>query len=136
MVNIMNHELSKLVLWLKSNRLSLNIKKTKFMVFSNKPIILANSSIKICNESIEQVQFIKFLGVIIDCKLKFEHHVKYVKGKVSKAIGLLCKTRKYLSKSCLVTLYYTFLFPYLNYCIEVWGSAAQFNINTLTVLQK
>ena len=67
MVNIMNHELSKLVLWLKSNRLSLNIKKTKFMVFSNKPILLANASIKICNDSIEQVQFIKFLGVIIDC---------------------------------------------------------------------
>ena len=136
MVEIMNCELAKLVLWLKSNRLSLNIKKTKFMVFSNRPLMLDDLIVTICNERIEQVTYIKFLGVIIDSKLTWEFHIKYVKGKISKAIGLLCKVRRYLTKSCLVTLYYTFLFPYLNYCIEVFGSAAQYHINSLVVLQK
>ena len=136
MINIMNLELAKLVIWLKANRLSLNIKKTKFMVFSNKPVLLYDHCVMICNQSIENVQYIKFLGVFIDRKLTWEHHIKYVKGKIAKAIGLLCRVRKYLNKSCLLTLYYTFLFPYLNYCIEVWGCAAQYHINSLITLQK
>ena len=136
MVATMNIELSKLVQWLKVNRLSLNISKTKFMVFEKTTRIKEKLTVTICNQDIEQVQSIKFLGVVIDSKLSWEYHIKYINQKISKAIGLLRKVRRYLNKSCLVTLYYTFLFPYLNYCIEVWGSAAQYHINSLIVLQK
>ena len=36
LVHMMNNELSKITDWLECNRLSLNIKKTKFMIFSSK----------------------------------------------------------------------------------------------------
>ena len=43
LVNTVNTELSKIVLWLEVNRLSLNIKKTHYMLFvesANVPLIL------------------------------------------------------------------------------------------------
>ena len=34
------------------------------------------------------------------------------------------KARDYLIKNCLSNLYYTYIFPYLIYCNEVWGNAS------------
>ena len=45
------------------------------------------------------------------------------KNKISKAIGIMYKARQYLNKSSLVNLYYSHVYPYLTYCIEVWGCA-------------
>jgi len=33
-------------------------------------------------------------------------------------------------------MYYTFVFPYLNYCIEIWGATTKHNLLTLHKLQK
>ena len=75
------------------------------------------------NISLERVTFTKFLGVIIDEKLSFTRHISYIKNKISKAMGIIIKARKYLNKKSLVNLYHSFVFPYLTYCIEIWGNA-------------
>ena len=49
---------------------------------------------------------------------------------------IINKTRKILSKDTLVTLYYSFVHPYLNYTIELWGSTTQYNLNSLHKMQK
>ena len=36
----------------------------------------------------------------------------------------------------LVTLYYSLIYPYLSYCVEVWGGASNKLISTLFKLQK
>ena len=46
----------------------------------------------------------------------------YIRGKLCKSIGIICKARTLLNKSTLVTLYNSFEFPYISYCIEVWGN--------------
>ena len=51
-------------------------------------------------------------------------HNNYVKNKISKGIGFMFKARDYLNKNCLLNLYHTYIFPYLIYCIEVWGNAS------------
>ena len=137
MINTMNGELAKLMIWLECNRLSLNIKKTHYMLFSTKKCSVPDHiNITIKGIKVGQVDHTKFLGVIIDSKLSWDYHINYIKNKISKAIGLICKARKYVNKACLVTLYYSFLYPYLNYCIEVWGSAAQYRLQPLVLLHK
>ena len=120
MINVMNIELNKLSIWLKANKLSLNVKKTHFMFFSppRKKAEFSNR-LTIQGENINQVHETKFLGVMVDDKLSWACHINYISKKVSKGIGILYKARKYLPKSCLVTLYYSFIYPYLNYCLEV-----------------
>ena len=94
----LNSELSNISLWLKVNKLSLNIGKTHFMVFTNKKKRLDELNILIDGNKIEEVKKTKFLGVIIDNKLSWKDHVAHVVGKVSRGLGMIIKARNYLNK--------------------------------------
>ena len=63
----------------------------------------------------------KYLGLIIDIKLNWAAHIAHVKSKISKCVGILMKARPYLTRKCLLDLYYSFAYPYLIYCVEIWG---------------
>lgn len=60
-----NYELGKLKTWLDNNKLSLNLSKTKLIMFGNYKEN-ADPSINISGTSIEKVPEIKFLGITID----------------------------------------------------------------------
>ena len=55
---------------------------------------------------------------------------------MSKSIGILIKARKYLPKDCLRTLYHTFVYPYLTYCIHVWGNTYSTYLDPIIKAQK
>ena len=78
----------------------------------------------------------KFLGVVIDSKLSWKNHISLVSGKLSKSIGMIIKAREYLSRNALLTLYYSFVYPYLTYCNPVWGCTYYSNLKQLFILQK
>ena len=135
-VDKMNIELISVVEWLKANRLSLNIDKTKYMVFlPRKQTISNNVSIKLSGHAIE-VTKIKFLGVILDNKLNFKEHITYICKKISKSIGILYKARPFKNHQGLMTLYNSFLYPYLSYCIQIWGGTYKSYLNPLQSLQR
>ena len=123
LIRIMNGELLNIVDWLDSNKLSLNVSKTHFILFRSqgmrKPLI--NEDLIMKNETINQDHKTKFLGVIVDEKLTWFEHIQYIKCKIAKGIGIICKARQLLNSKTLCTLYYCFVYPYLNYCVEVWG---------------
>ena len=76
LINILNKELDEVSNWLKVNKLSLNIKKTHFILFHNKQkFINTKIYIKMDNSDIEQVFSTKFLGVIINENLTWSDHV-------------------------------------------------------------
>ena len=83
-----------------------------------------------------KVNSIKYLGVIVDNKLNWIDHITYVKNKISKGLGIMYKARRYLHKSSLRNLYHAYIYPYLTYCIEVWGCASKCQLNALLLLQK
>jgi hypothetical protein len=87
-------------------------------------------------EHIQEVTHTKFLGVIIDNHLSWSEHIKYIKGKIAKGIGIIGKAKYVLNNKALKTLYYSFIYPYLNYCIIVWGNAYDKYVNELMMLQK
>ena len=62
--SLINEELVKINDWLKINKLSLNVVKSKFMIFQKKNIQILN--LKIDNVNIDQVKELHFLGLIID----------------------------------------------------------------------
>ena len=39
-------------------------------------------------------------------------------------------------KSCLLSLYYSIIYPHFNYCVIVWGAASKTLINKIILLQK
>ena len=96
--DLVNEELSHLAAWLKINKLSLNVKKTHYMVFTNKRSPASTIKLEINNERIEETCKTKFLGVIIDNKLTWKEHINYISGKIARGIGIIIKARKYLNK--------------------------------------
>ena len=128
MVDIMekiNDDLKYLTEWLASNKLSLNVKKGNYMIFHSGYNVPDDINITIRNETLERVYSTKFLGVLIDSKMNWKCHVHHINNKLSKCIGIMVKARKNLPKSSLLTLYYTFAYPYLLYCIHVWGKSGK-----------
>ena len=136
--NTLNAELAKLTVWLSANKLTLNTSKSHFMIFHRAKLKSSDTKIPVIlsNTILEQVTFIKFLGVIIDNKLTFERHIVYTKNKISKGLGIIAKARKYLNRETLLKLYNAFVFPYLTYCVEVWGTAPKKYLDPLIKIQK
>ena len=80
-------DLNRISEWLKINKLSLNIKKTCFIVFTNKNVPKPDVQITIDGHRIDETDHNKFHGVIIDCKLNWKKHISYITGKIAKRIG-------------------------------------------------
>lgn len=135
-IEIANRELQNLYTWLTANKLTLNTLKSHFMIFHRArikesfPILLLN------NTPLLQVKYTKFLGVVLDDKLTFTHHISYIKNKISKGMGMILKARKYINKKYLIWLYNTFIFPYMIYCCEIWGNARDVHLNPILKLQR
>ena len=134
--NEISHDLDSISEWLKSNKLSLNIKKTHFIVFTRNGTTKPHVNLCIDGHNIGEVTSTKFLGVIIDNRLNWKEHIIYISGKISKGIGIILKARKHLDKDALKTLYYSFVYPYLCYCNHVWGNTYKTYLNKLVILQK
>ena len=75
------------------------------------------NKVVIDNHKLTQVNSAKYLCVLIDHKLNWIEHISYVKSKSH-------------------MLYHAYIFPYMTYCIEVWGCASQTQLNCLFLLQK
>ena len=137
LVNKMNNQMIKVIDWLRANKLTLNTDNTHFVLFRRQQK-LANltQSLIISVQHIAQVKSTKFLGIIIDDSLQWGEHMKYVKGKMSRGIGILYKARRYFNLDTLKTLYYAFLFSHLYYCIEVWGNTFNVHIDPLEKMIK
>ena len=73
---------------------------------------------------------------LMDSKLNWSKHINFIKGKIAKAIGIICKARKNLNRETLLVLYYSFVYPYLQYCIEVWGRICKCISSTLVQVTK
>ena len=72
--------------------------------------------VTISREPITRVNETKFLGVIIQANLKWHAHMKVIRNKISKSIGIISKAKYLLSNKHLKQPYQTLIEPYLNYC--------------------
>ena len=134
-VNEINVEIDKIYSWVNANKLSLNVEKTNFMLFTPKSFSRNMDDLLINGNRISEVNETKFLGVIIDNKLNWSPHIMHISKKTAKGIGISLKARKVFDNEALFYLYYTFICPYLNYCIHVWGKAYDTHLHHLIVLQ-
>ena len=125
LVESKNTGLKKLIEWMHVNKSSLNIKKTKNMLFTLRKKPWSSDDIVIDYELIGKVEHFKFLGVIIDSKLSWVDHMQFIKKKISKGLGILCNAKRVLKLQTLLISCYSFIYPFMLYCIEIWGSASK-----------
>ena len=88
----MNNELRLVQTWIHANKLSLNIEKTNYMIFSNSLNALP-TPLKISDTNLQQVDSTKFLGLHIDNDLSWKTHINYLSKILSRNTGILNKLK-------------------------------------------
>ena len=78
-IETLTKELKKIECWLNSNKLTLNIKKTHYMIFHRSRIKTNHLKLTMYNQIIIETSSLKFLGVIIDNNLTWHEHIVYIK---------------------------------------------------------
>lgn len=134
--------------WLRNNRLSLNVDKTKFMPFSLRSIpsgIFDNYSIRAhscystfpCSCSHLSLSLnIKYLGVIIDNTLRFNLHLDLISSRTRKLIYIFKNLRHVADKNIIKMVYIALCQSIISYCITVWGGTNKTNLLKLERAQR
>ena len=120
---IINKELAKINEWLEINKLSLNVTKTKFMVFhtQHKHRAIKPPVPKINNTNIEKVEQFKFLGLTLDSNLNWKKHSDNITNKCSQIIGILNRLKQILPQNIKIMLYNALLLPHINNILLLSG---------------
>ncbi len=133
---MINSEMKNLHQWLITNRLSLNVAKTEFMIIGSRQRLLVHNdhiSIEIDGKAIERVYETKSLGLQIDEHLTWARHVENVSKKIASAIGALKRVRQFIDTDTALKIYIALIQPYFDYCGAVWDGL---NITLNDKLQK
>ena len=137
LIRTINISMKRIYSWLVTNRLSLNYDKTYPMLFSNRiPNNYKVPKIMLNRKHLKLVDTVKYLGVVFDNKLSFKDHITHITNKISKTIGIFYKLRHYLPMGALTRLYNSLIYPYLIYCISIWGATSRAHTDRLLLLQK
>ena len=81
----LNAVIAAIDIWVKCNGLKLNVKKTKYMVFSNKrDIDYSSLQLFLNGKCLERSEKERFLGVIVDSNINWKTHISGLKSKISR----------------------------------------------------
>jgi len=114
-VNV-NHELTKIDVWMKANRLSINYNITEFLVITNRKIGRKQLKIKIGDHEITQKTEARYLGILIDDKINWKPQNQQQSSKIAKGTWALSKPKKYVNLQTVKRAYYALVYPHLQYC--------------------
>ena len=135
---ILNTDLKAISDWLKANRLSLNVDKSKLLIFHSKQrkLDLNYFSIKMEGRKLIPSDNVKYLGLFLDKNLSWDFHVNQLSKKLSRANGILAKIRHFLPTKILISVYYSIFYSHIIYGCSVWAMTTKINLDIITVLQK
>ena len=92
-------------------------------------------TVQFLNTSISANDQIKHLGITIDTRLNFEEHIGIAAKKISRCLDVMCKLRNVLPPKALLVLYYSMIYPHLQYGITIWGNTYEKYLKRLRTLQ-
>lgn len=135
-VSKMNSILANVCRWLNKNKLSLNLDKCVFITFANGTDMLPQKiNIIMNNKSIKRVEVTKYLGLYVDCFMKWAHHIDYITKTLRYLVFVFKKLSKILSTVSLLKIFYALFNSIASYGIIAWGSAYENAVSSLVNLQ-
>ena len=142
--NEANSELQKAKIWFQSNKLTLNVSKTKFILFRSKNmhVDFSRLSLKIGDENIDRIgdnckdKFFKFVGIRLDEHLTWTHQINHVHSKLASGNYAIAQTKNFLPKKIRLTIYNSLFRSHMEFGILAWGGISPSKLDKITKLQK
>ena len=114
----LNNDLNKISEWVCQWKMAFDpdlSKQAKEIVFSCKTHKISHPKVNFNNSTVIQSTYQKHLGLYLDEKLNFSHHVKEKISKAYKYTGVIKKLKNNLPRKSLLTIYKSFIRPHLDY---------------------
>ena len=111
--------------WLSANKLTLNVKKTNYMLIGSQfqlSQINSNFTVKVKNTPLERVIKHISLGVQIDESLNWRPHIYTISRKISAGLAILKRVSHFIPFDTRVN---ALVMLYFNYCSAVWGNISK-----------
>ena len=133
----MQHDLDNITNWCKSNKLTLNISKTKCMLLGSKHKIrkTRHFPLHIDNIPLDYVLFYKYLGITTDQSLNVNLHVNQLIKTISYKLSLLQKLKCYISCEAAIQIYKSMVIPYFDYGDVLYQGTNKKHLDKLQKLQ-
>ena len=139
-----NDIIEKILNYMTCNKLNVNLDKSCYMHFSSTPNTYEPEEsefenayeLKIHDNILPKVTHTKFLGVIIDDRLSWDHQIKALTKKLSCCTGSLNQIIESIPENLHKDLYHTLFESYLTYGISVWGGSPKAKLLPLFKAQK
>ena len=130
--------LEDLFMWFKDNKLTVNLSKSSFTIFTTKykrnnneiPDTLTINDIDILMSSST-----KYLGVFIDEELNWKTHINHITNGLRILFPVFYNIRNYLTVNHIKTLYYTLVYSKIKYGILTYGSSNNNFLKPVQIIQ-
>ena len=123
-----NADLTIIWNWCIRWRVTINLSKTKYMIFSKNSSTTLNIRFQPHFPPLEAVQTKRALGIIIDNKLSFKDHINTIAANAKKSSNVLA-TFHSLNTQSLCNLYKAIIRPKMEYGSIIWGYKVNFSNN-------
>ena len=144
LISLVNSQLEIAEKWFVANMLTLNIKKTKYVIFHpspqlasvpTPPLTIGNDTLVMVGSGQEETS-VRFLGILIDDKFTFKEHMSLLKKKLSKAIFALSSSKQSTPLRIRKTIYYSLFESLLRFGSLLFGCAVDRDLREIELLQK
>ena len=115
-----NNELSVIKDYFDANGLTISTAKTSYMHFKPKGKTYEKVTLKIGDITLNEVQELTFLGVVIDKDLNFNSHFQKVYKKASHGLRGLILAKNFLTYKAKNTIYHSLIHSHISYCSIIW----------------
>lgn len=134
---MMESDLATISNWFISNKLTLNSRKSKFMIIHpNQNSKKFAFDLKLNNEIIEQVHSFKYLGLTIQDNLHWDIQIGIITSKMSRIAGVMSRIGNNVNKQFLISIYYSHIHSHISYMSSIWGhSSTEYLIDSIQVAQ-
>ena len=119
-----NEDLMNVANWCKKNKLSLNIKKTKFALYGTKYRLQNHGHVDLLidGQNLLRTHQYRYLGLELDSDLNFKGHVKVVQKSLSYKSYLLSRLRMSLTQDATLDIVKTMVLLVVDYGQLVYGA--------------
>lgn len=130
------YDMSLISSYYKTNRLVLNLDKSKVMFFGKRSNREFSEDIVIDGSVIERVFRYKYLGLVLDSDLNFKEHVGQLARKLTSIVGMIHRVKSFVPRHTLITLFFSLFHSNVSYLLEVYGTASKTTLRRIETLQR
>ncbi len=118
----LSSDLDEVNKWVDKNKLRINEKKTQMLLMSRRRRAneLDEVNIVLDGRAVSRSESVKYLGVMVDDKLKWKEQIAAVRRKSFAGLAKIRRLRDVLPVSTKIKLYNALVLPHVDYCSVVW----------------